>query len=121
MQDPSSEYSLITARRQRFPSRFVVMNSNADLPQIVRALRPACRLTRRLHRRQQQCDQYADDGNHDEQLDQREPFRTWFKTVGDCPDFAQSAEQNGTVPFSETVLKQPISLVLQGSILRNNE
>ena len=31
--------------------------------------------------------------------------RTGFKTVGDCPDFAQSAEQNGTVPFSETVLK----------------
>jgi hypothetical protein len=31
--------------------------------------------------------------------------RTSFKTVGDCPDFAQSSEQNGTVPFSERVLK----------------
>ena len=30
--------------------------------------------------------------------------RSSFKTVGDCPDFAQSSEQNGTVPFSETVL-----------------
>ncbi len=32
-----------------------------------------------------------------------------FNTVGDCPDFAQSAEQNGTVPFSETVLNQSLS------------
>ncbi len=24
-------------------------------------------------------------------------------TDGDCPNFAQSAEQNGTVPFSEAV------------------
>ena len=31
--------------------------------------------------------------------------RRSFKTVGDCPDFAQSSEQTGTVPFSETVLK----------------
>ena len=33
--------------------------------------------------------------------------RTGFKTCGDCPNFAQSAEQtweqNGTVPFSEAV------------------
>jgi hypothetical protein len=28
------------------------------------------------------------------------------KTVGDCPDFAKSAKQNGTVPLSETVLLQ---------------
>ena len=26
------------------------------------------------------------------------------RTVGDCPNFAQSAEQNGTVPFAQTVL-----------------
>ena len=25
------------------------------------------------------------------------------KTVGDCPNFAESSEQNGTVPLSETV------------------
>jgi hypothetical protein len=25
------------------------------------------------------------------------------KTAGDCPDFAQSAEQNGSVPFSVVV------------------
>jgi hypothetical protein len=28
-----------------------------------------------------------------------------FKTVGDCPKFAQSAEQIGTVPLPQTVLK----------------
>jgi hypothetical protein len=37
------------------------------------------------------------------------------KTVGDCPDFAESSEQNGTgtarrvVPFSETVLLESLS------------
>ena len=31
--------------------------------------------------------------------------RSSFKTVGDCPNFAESSEQNGTVPFSETVMK----------------
>ena len=34
-----------------------------------------------------------------------ETTRSSFKTAGDCPDFAQSAEQNGTVPFSQAVLK----------------
>jgi hypothetical protein len=32
------------------------------------------------------------------------------QTVGDCPDFAQSSEQNGTVPFSERVLKLLLTL-----------
>ena len=50
-------------------------------------------------------------------------FRPWpvdlgFKTAGDCPDFAQSSEQNETVPLSEAVLKPrlvsdgPISIIL---------
>ena len=39
-------------------------------------------------------------------------IRTGFKTVGDCPNFAQSAEQNGTVPLSETVLKPVLVQVL---------
>jgi len=30
-------------------------------------------------------------------------IRAYPRTVGDCPDFAQSSEQNGTVPLSETV------------------
>jgi hypothetical protein len=40
--------------------------------------------------------------------------RSGFKTVGDCPNFAQSAEQNGTVPFSETVLKLLLGTVISG-------
>jgi hypothetical protein len=31
-----------------------------------------------------------------------ELLRACNKTVGDCPDFAESSEQNGTVPFSGT-------------------
>jgi hydrogenase maturation protein HypF len=37
--------------------------------------------------------------------------RVWlsgcFKTAGDCPSFAESSRQNGTVPFSHAVLKRP--------------
>jgi hypothetical protein len=32
------------------------------------------------------------------------PFRNSSKTGGDCPNFAESSQQNGTVPLSETVL-----------------
>ena len=45
---------------------------------------------------------FVEDGGRG--IQQREA-RSSFKTVGDCPDFAQSSEQNVTVPFSETVLK----------------
>ena len=34
----------------------------------------------------------------------RAPLRAYPRTGGDCPSFAQSSEQNGTVPLSETVL-----------------
>jgi NAD+ synthase (glutamine-hydrolysing) len=37
-------------------------------------------------------------------------IRNSNKTVGDCPDFAKSAEQNGTVPFSETVLLESLGI-----------
>ena len=30
-------------------------------------------------------------------------FRADPKTAGDCPNFAESSEENGTVPFSEAV------------------
>lgn len=38
-------------------------------------------------------------------------FRASNKMAGDCPDFAQSAEQNGTVPLSVDVLLGAIRLV----------
>ena len=39
-----------------------------------------------------------------EQLKVLACFRAYPRTVGDCPDFAQSSEQNGTVPLSQMVL-----------------
>ena len=32
-------------------------------------------------------------------------IRDDLKTAGDCPDFAESSEQNGTVPLSGVVLR----------------
>jgi hypothetical protein len=49
----------------------IVLKAEAQLLQVVDALRPPRRLACRLYRRQQQSDQNANDGNHDEQLDQR--------------------------------------------------
>lgn len=36
-----------------------------------------------------------------------------FKTAGDCPDFAQSAEQNGTVPFGSLTQSMPWPHILE--------
>ena len=49
----------------------VVMHAQADLLQIVRALRAPGRFAGRLHGRQQQRHQHADDGDHHQQLDER--------------------------------------------------
>ena len=43
-----------------------------DLLDLIGALRPPGRLAGRLDRRQQQGDQDANDGDHDQQFDQRE-------------------------------------------------
>ena len=50
--------------------RVVIVHGNADLPEFVGALGPASRLSGRLHRRQQQRDQDADDRDHHQQLNQ---------------------------------------------------
>ena len=49
----------------------MVQETQADLFEIVPALRLPGRLAGRLHRRQQQRDQDADDRNHDQQFHQR--------------------------------------------------
>ncbi len=49
---------------------FIVHESEADLLQVIRALNPSCGFARRLNRREQQCDQYGDDGDDDKKLDQ---------------------------------------------------
>jgi hypothetical protein len=41
--------------------------------------------------------------------------RSSFKTAGDCPDFSVPWEKNGTVPFSEAVLK--LLLVIHGKTI----
>ena len=52
-------------------SEYVIVNGQAELLEVVGALRPAGRLPRRLDRRQQQGDQDGDDGDDDQQFDQR--------------------------------------------------
>jgi hypothetical protein len=39
--------------------------------------------------------------------------------AGDCPNFAESAEQNGTVPLSEAILLDALS-VLCALVVKNN-
>jgi hypothetical protein len=43
----------------------MLVERNAELVEVVLALRAASRFAGRLYRRQQQCHQDADDGNHD--------------------------------------------------------
>jgi hypothetical protein len=52
--------------------RDCLVEPQADLPEVVAALRAAGRLAGALDGRQQQADQRGDDGDHDEQLDERE-------------------------------------------------
>ena len=50
----------------------VVEHPQANLAEIVRALAPPSRFARRLDRRQEQCHQHANDGDHHQQLNERE-------------------------------------------------
>lgn len=52
-------------------SRFVIEAPECHLLKIVGAMRAARCLTGRLHRRRQQSDKYANDGNYDQQLNER--------------------------------------------------
>ena len=49
----------------------MVVHCDDYLPELVNALRAPRRLTGRLDRRQQECDEDADDGDHHQQLDER--------------------------------------------------
>jgi len=59
-----------TPRGETVQCRLEVMKTKPQLFEVVRTLAAAGRLARRLDSRQQQSDEDADDGNHDEQLDQ---------------------------------------------------
>src|SRR5262249_6646420 len=56
------------ARREDVVGAVIVVQGPADLLQVIRALRPACR----LDSRQEQGDEYADDGDDHQQLEERE-------------------------------------------------
>jgi hypothetical protein len=47
----------------------------SHLPQVARTVRPPSGTADRLHGRQEQTDEDADDGHHDEQFHEREPTR----------------------------------------------
>jgi len=49
----------------------VELESEADLPEIVGTGGPVGRIPRRLHGRQEEPDERADDRDHDEELDER--------------------------------------------------
>jgi len=58
-------------RRKFFVGRLKVVHRQGDLPHVVRAAHPSGGLASGLHRWQQECNQYADNGNHDQQLHKR--------------------------------------------------
>jgi hypothetical protein len=60
----------------------VVVHPQADLLHVVGALGAAGRLPRRLHGGQEQRDQHCNDGNHDQELDQREANATKPHGIG---------------------------------------
>src|SRR6266849_751002 len=56
------------------------MKCQGDLLEIVRARHAVGGLAHLLHRREQEADQYRDDGNHHQELDEREPWQLPPKT-----------------------------------------
>ena len=61
------------ARRELLPGVDVTVHPQPQLLELVLAAAPAGRLAGRLNRGQEQRDEHADDRDHDEQFDQREP------------------------------------------------
>jgi hypothetical protein len=50
----------------------VIVGAQPELFEVIDALAAPCAFARRLHRRQQQGNQDANDGDHDQQLDEGE-------------------------------------------------
>ena len=66
--------------RHRPFCRLVVCQREADLPQVVLARGSPGRFSGRLHRRQEQAHECADDGDHDQELDEREAMPSRRRT-----------------------------------------
>ena len=62
----------VTARRIDLAGLLVITDAEAQLLEIVGTAHPSPSLAGRLHCRQQQADERADDGDHDQQFDERE-------------------------------------------------
>jgi hypothetical protein len=74
----------------------MTMDGNAQLVKIVAATVPPRRFAGRLHRRQQETDQDANDGNHNQQLHQRKTAcwnmgKLWLVVRGTTPNPFPSA------------------------------
>jgi hypothetical protein len=69
---PVVEHSAGDAREELAVSIAIEVQGQRKLPQIVRTPRAPGRFARGLDRRQQQRDQYADDGDQGQDLDERE-------------------------------------------------
>ena len=63
----------VHARRIQAEGGFVIVDGEAELLEVVLALRPGGGLAHLLNRREQQSNQDGDDGDDDEQFDEREP------------------------------------------------
>ena len=74
--------------RQRAVRLMVSVKRQPQLLEIVRAVDAPAALSRRLHRREQQGDEYGDDGNHHQQLHERNPVGA--TGVRPLPPFLQS-------------------------------
>src|ERR1700722_2780453 len=69
----SAPRAVFQQRKGSIPGRRELINGQAQVADIVQALRAARRLASALHSGGNQRHQYSDDRNNDEQLDQREP------------------------------------------------
>src|SRR5262249_48769206 len=67
------EYGVVESKRRQMAVRvFVIVQGQAELPHVVGTTHTIGGLADLLHRRQEQGDEHADDGDDHQQLDQRE-------------------------------------------------
>src|SRR4029453_4930135 len=85
-------------RRKSIERVVVIVEGQPDLLQIVLALGAAGRLPRLLHGRQQERDEHADDGDHDQKLNQCEPSIFRFH-VGLLKKMAEKATATAGLRF----------------------
>src|SRR5262249_6518175 len=88
-------------RRQRGVGRFIVVDRQPQLLQVVLTLRSPRGFPRLLHGRQQQRDQDRNDGDHHQKFDERKPALISFHFLRPFLTFEDPSRLNG---LRETVL-----------------